>query len=217
MARTAGTARAGKGKKKASAKNRAPERTKRAHKGWGQTWEFVKELPDIETPRKDSVFGCVYYALRGIKKGSVTEVVDEAERLGLKKHTQQSTRKQVQVKLRRMRRKGVARVTKQKDAPRAPKGPRHTARPAPAPRPAKGKARAPRPAPAPAPPVAKAGKGTARKAPPRTTPAPAPATARPRPRPRPAKAPAPPAQTAPAEPTAATTTPENAAPDAAGS
>jgi hypothetical protein len=96
--------------KTASKKRPAKKERKRANKGWGQKFVFVKVMR-IEPP-KESVFGCVYQALRKMKTGTVQELTEEAMRQGLNKYTKQNPRIQTQIKLRRLVREGSAKKEK---------------------------------------------------------------------------------------------------------
>lgn len=95
-----------KTKKKATKK----DRIKRSNRGWGQRFVYVKSLK-VEPP-KESVYGCIYYAFKKLKSGTVAEITDAAMKEGLNKETTQNPRIQTQIKLRRLCREGSAKKEK---------------------------------------------------------------------------------------------------------
>lgn len=104
--------------RKGAARSRAKKKQKGGVKGrswnWGHTNTLVLDTKKwtkdarLRLPApKDSVLGCVFAAMEKLKKASDDELQDECEKMGLGKITRQQPRKQVQVKLRRLRRWGV--------------------------------------------------------------------------------------------------------------
>lgn len=77
-----------------------PVSGRKPNSGWRQTYTFLK-TPKIE-PSRDSVYGCVYWAIRKLKTGTVADITTAAMKEGLHKQTKQDPRVQVQVKLRRL-------------------------------------------------------------------------------------------------------------------
>lgn len=85
---------------KKAKRSKKSSKSQRANRGWNQTFVW-KKSPKVE-PTRDSIHGCVMHALKKLRRGSVTEVEQEAMRLGLAKHTKQNYRVQTQVMLRRL-------------------------------------------------------------------------------------------------------------------
>jgi hypothetical protein len=76
-----------------------------------QTYEFLRLQKD-RTPNDDSIEGTVQAGLRKVKRGSLDDVHKAALKLGLKKATDQDTREQTRVWLRRLEKVGVVRITR---------------------------------------------------------------------------------------------------------
>jgi hypothetical protein len=81
---------------------------------WGHTNTFVTDTKkwtkdarmSLPYP-KTSVMGCVFAAIQHLKKGTDEEILDECLKRNLEDITSQGPRKQVQIKLRRLKRWGV--------------------------------------------------------------------------------------------------------------
>ena len=69
--------------------------------------KWTKEARLTLPAPKDTVRGCIFAALVAVKKGTDKEIEDAAIKMGLGKLTTQSTKKQVQMKLRRFAKHGV--------------------------------------------------------------------------------------------------------------
>ena len=79
-----------------------------------QTYTYLRPQKD-RTPEPTSIEGCVLAGLRKVKRGSLDEVHAAALKLGLKKVTDQDTREQTRVWLRRLEKLGVVRITRNAD------------------------------------------------------------------------------------------------------
>jgi hypothetical protein len=78
--------------------------------GWNQLYTFAQE-PVVE-PAKATIAGTVYGAIKRVKSGTLDKVHDKALELGLGEYTDQDTRVQTQVHLRRLQHVGVVDITR---------------------------------------------------------------------------------------------------------
>lgn len=105
---------------RAAKKVSARKTTKRQGGKKGRTWnwkfnnvyvadqkKWTKEARLTLPAPKDTVRGCIFAALVAVKKGSDKDIEAAAIKMGLEKLTTQSTKKQVQMKLRRFAKHGV--------------------------------------------------------------------------------------------------------------
>ena len=76
-----------------------------------QTYTYLRPQKD-RTPEPTSIEGTVLAGLRKVKRGSLDAVHAAALKLGLKKATDQDTREQTRVWLRRLEKVGVVRITR---------------------------------------------------------------------------------------------------------
>ena len=76
-----------------------------------QTYTFTR-VQKNRTPQNGSIEGCVLDGLRKVKRGSLDDVHRAALTLGLKKATDQDTREQTRVWLRRLEKVGVVSITR---------------------------------------------------------------------------------------------------------
>lgn len=90
-----------------------------------QTYTYLRPQKD-RTPEPTSIEGTVLAGLRKVKRGSLDEVHTAALKLGLRKATDQDTREQTRVWLRRLEKFGVVKISrndaaKKSAAPKAKK------------------------------------------------------------------------------------------------
>ena len=83
-----------------------------------QTYTFLRPQKD-RTPVEGSIEGCVQAGLQKVKSGNLDQVHAAALKLGLKKATDQNTRIQTRVWLRRLEKVGVVKITKNGAAKKA--------------------------------------------------------------------------------------------------